>query len=337
MQTLFPFEKILNWYKDNGRHTLPWRIQQTPYHVWISEIFLQQTQVSRVINYFNNVIEKYPDITSFSQTDYDTFFPYYEWLGYYSRARNMLKTAEIIQNQYAWIFPRDYKKLIELPWIGPYTAQAILAFWYNENILSWDTNIEKIFARYYYGSRFIKLSKQDKQAIQSQFSNTCISGRDMNAALMDFSNSVDLNEKNNINWENYLLYNSKFYQNKWQQEYKPEKTKSIINKKDAGIIVILHKNHKEYYSSHPDIFAGFDLWKNNEDHRHYIKKYFLSQYSLSISVRPAYKKIASPKGNYFFYHAQIQTWEHDFWIFTKSEKSNWEDDFETNNDKHLYT
>jgi A/G-specific adenine glycosylase len=74
----FPFEIILNWYEKNGRHSLPWREKQTPYHVWISEIFLQQTQVSRVINYFENVTKRFPDIESFAKTDYDTFFPYYE-------------------------------------------------------------------------------------------------------------------------------------------------------------------------------------------------------------------------------------------------------------------
>lgn len=74
----FPFDTILDWYEKNGRHTLPWRMQQTPYHVWVSEIFLQQTQVSRVINYFEKVIQKFPDIHSLAQSNYEEFFPYYE-------------------------------------------------------------------------------------------------------------------------------------------------------------------------------------------------------------------------------------------------------------------
>ena len=96
----FPFHIILDWYKTHGRHDLPWRHKQTPYHVWISEIFLQQTQVTRVREYFNNVVERFPDIESLAATNYDTFFPYYKGLGYYSRARNMLKTAKIIVDQY---------------------------------------------------------------------------------------------------------------------------------------------------------------------------------------------------------------------------------------------
>jgi hypothetical protein len=69
------------------------------------------------------------------------------------------------------------------------------------------------------------------------------------------------------------------------------------------------------------------LWKSKEDHRHFIKNYFKNNFDLSLSVRPAYKKISLPKWDYFFYHAQIQTWSHDFGIFSKKEKKSWEDNF----------
>ena len=335
----FPFEIILNWYQKNGRHWLPWREKQTPYHVWISEIFLKQTQVSRVINYFEKVTERFPDIESFAKTDYDTFFPYYEWLGYYSRARNMLKTAKIIQEEYAWVFPEDYNELIWLPGIWPYTAQAILAFWYNKNMLAFDTNIEKIFARYYFWSRFTKLSKEFKKEIQEQFETYCsihspvgrglgwgqISGRAINAALMDFSSLLDINEKNNIDWNNYPLTKSVFFEKQWSDEHKPEKKWIKIDKKDAQILVFIHQDHKEYYSSDPDNFKPFLLEKTSLDHRHYIKDYFKTNFWLSLSVRPAYKKIASKEWNYFYYHAQIQAGEHDFWVFGKKEKEEWEE------------
>ncbi len=74
----FPFKLILDWHAINGRKNLPWRSQQSPYHVWISEIFLQQTQVSRVIPYFEQVITKFPNIERFASSNYDEFFPYYE-------------------------------------------------------------------------------------------------------------------------------------------------------------------------------------------------------------------------------------------------------------------
>jgi A/G-specific adenine glycosylase len=112
----------------------------------------------------------------------------------------MLKTAQIISEKYNWEFPENFKELTNLPGVWPYTAQAILSFWHNQNILAFDTNIEKIFARYYYGSRFYKLSPTDKKSIQASFEKTWISWRNINAAMMDFASNIDINEKININW-----------------------------------------------------------------------------------------------------------------------------------------
>lgn len=323
----FPYKIILDWYKKNGRDSLPWRQNQDPYFVWISEIFLQQTQVNRVIPYFEKVTSDFQTIHDFARLSYEDFFPYYEWLGYYSRAKNMLKAAQIVSNDYDWYFPQTYKQLLDLPWIWPYTAQAILSFWHNQNILAFDTNIEKIFARYYFGSRFVKLSNTQKAEIQTAFERTWISWRDINAAMMDFASIIDINDKINIQWEDYPLTESLFFKEKWVSEKKVDKVRQNIDKKDAEILVFLHEDHKEYYSSHPDILKPFKLWKTSQDHRHFIKDIFKEKYNLSLSVRPAYKKITSPKWNYFFYHAQIQTWEHSFWIFSKKEKKDWENIF----------
>lgn len=321
----FPFQIILDWYKINWRHGLPWRHKQEPYHVWISEIFLQQTQVSRVIPYFENVVRAFPTVNDFAAIDYDIFFPYYEWLWYYSRARNMLKAAKLVVDEYDWIFPDNYTDLLSLPGVWPYTAQAILAFWHNQNVLAFDTNIEKIFARFYYWSRFIKLSKEFKNDIQEQFEKTWISWREINAALMDFSSLIDINEKQNIQWSNYPLLDSLFFKNNWESESKLEKKSVKISKKDAEILVFIHKDHKEYYSGNPDRFEAFQLWKTWDDHRTFIKNHFKKNFNLSLSVRPPYKKIASNKWNYFFYHAQIQAWDHEFGIFSKKEKLDWEE------------
>ncbi len=315
----FPFEYILDWYKINGRHHLLWREKQTPYHIWISEIFLQQTQVSRVESYFKRVIQAFPTLVDFAKLEYEDFFPYYEWLWYYSRARNMLKTAKIVIETYDWNFPNNYDDLLKLPWIWPYTAQAILSFWYNKNILAFDTNIEKIFARYYFGSRFKKLSKIEKDEIQKAFEKTWISGREINAALMDFSSLIDKNEISQIDFENYPLKESIFYKERGKNEIKLVKTTEKFNKNEAEIMVFLHENHKIYYSSDYDNFLPFELGASREDHRHFIKDYFLEKYWLSLSVRPAFKKIKKAEKTYFLYHAQIQTWIWKFWEFIKDD------------------
>lgn len=315
----FPFEKILDWYRWNGRHELPWRLKQTPYYVWISEIFLQQTQVSRVESYFKKVIEAFPNIEAFAKLSYEDFFPYYEGLWYYSRARNMLKTAKIVTENYHWEFPNNYDDLLKLPWVWPYTAQAILSFWHNQNILAFDTNIEKIFARYYLGSRFKKLSKWEKNEIQKAFEKTWISGREINAALMDFSSFIDKNEISQIDFENYPLKESIFYKERGKNEIKPIKITEKFNKNEAEIVVFLHKDHKIYYSSDYDNFLPFELGQSGEDHRHFIKDYFLQNYWLSLSVRPAFKKWKKVGKTYFLYHAQIQKWTSKFWEFMKDD------------------
>lgn len=117
---LFPWKELIEWYSHNGRHDLPWRdytLEENlrAYRVWMSEIFLQQTQVERVRDYFTRIIEKYPTVHDLARASYEEFFPYYQGMGYYSRARNLLKTAEIISKDFEGKFPREKLLLQKLP------------------------------------------------------------------------------------------------------------------------------------------------------------------------------------------------------------------------------
>ena len=99
MLSSFPFSDLHDWYKQNGRHDLPWRDysfdkKTLGYRVWLAEIMLQQTQVERVKVYFENILEAFPAVEDLAKCSYKDFFPYYKGLGYYSRARNMLKAAQ---------------------------------------------------------------------------------------------------------------------------------------------------------------------------------------------------------------------------------------------------
>ncbi len=321
---IFPYEIILDWYEKNWRHALPWRQDFDPYKIWISEIFLQQTQVSRVQEYFTKVVESFPGIQDFAKLSYEDFFPYYSGLWYYSRARNMLKASQILVQNYDGIFPRNYADLVALPWIWPYTAQAILAFWYDEKILAFDVNIEKIFSRFYFGTKFHKLTREEKNILQQDFASRNIPARAINAALMDFSSLVDLNEKNNIDFENYPLKNSLFYLEKWENEITMKKSKNIFDSKKANIVVFLHLNHKIYFSSDFDEFQPFFLGATDENHRDYMKEFFRKNYNLEVSVRPAHKKFEKWWEIFFHFNAQIQTWNSSFAEFKKFDKNDWE-------------
>ena len=139
-------KSLLKWFNKNKRN-LPWRKNRTWYKVWISEIMLQQTQVDQVINYFKNFIAAYPTVEDLAKSDLQKVLKLWEGLGYYTRARNLHKTAKIIVEQLKGKFPSTKSELIELPGIGEYTANAILSFIYNKPYSVVDGNVKRVISR----------------------------------------------------------------------------------------------------------------------------------------------------------------------------------------------
>ena len=133
MATTFNFaDALLNWYDQFGRKDLPWQQSPTPYHVWLSEIMLQQTQVTTVIDYYLRFTRRFPDIRSLAQAKQDDVLAYWSGLGYYARARNLHKTAQIVVAEFAGEMPNTLEQLIALPGIGRSTAGAILTLAYHQ-------------------------------------------------------------------------------------------------------------------------------------------------------------------------------------------------------------
>ena len=142
-------KKILLWY-DKNKRDLPWRKSKkdlNPYQTWISEIMLQQTTVEAVIPYFHKFTAKWPTIKKLSESNIEEIMDAWSGLGYYSRAKNIHKTAKIISNEFNNQIPNNYEELIKLPGIGPYTAGAILTIAYNKKASVIDSNIERIILR----------------------------------------------------------------------------------------------------------------------------------------------------------------------------------------------
>ena len=137
---------LLHWFNKNKR-SLPWRKNYLPYHVWISEIMLQQTQMDRVVSFFTNWITKFPTIESVAMAPEDEILKAWEGLGYYSRARNIQKCAHILVHEYGGHLPKKHDALLKLPGIGPYTAGAIMSIAFNENYCVVDANVKRVFAR----------------------------------------------------------------------------------------------------------------------------------------------------------------------------------------------
>ena len=157
-------KKILNWY-DLNKRTLPWRknVSQSKKHYYtlVSEFMLQQTQVVTVIPYFNRFINKIPNLKKLSKIPDRELIKLWEGLGYYSRVRNLKKTAKIIINEYHGKIPNNYEDLISLPGIGNYTAYAMLAIAFNKSYIPLDGNIERVLKRYLYLKKVKEIQKDN--------------------------------------------------------------------------------------------------------------------------------------------------------------------------------
>lgn len=141
-------EAVLDWYDRHGRKELPWQIGITPYRVWVSEIMLQQTQVSTVLGYFDRFMEALPTVQALAEADEDEVLHLWTGLGYYSRARNLHKTARLIVAEHGGEFPRDVEQLAELPGIGRSTAGAIASLSMGLRAAILDGNVKRVLARF---------------------------------------------------------------------------------------------------------------------------------------------------------------------------------------------
>ena len=139
--------RVLAWY-DRERRTLPWREEPTPYRVWISEIMLQQTRVDTVIPYFNRFMERFPTVAALARAPLDDVLQLWSGLGYYSRARNLHRCANVVMDEWNGLFPGTVKELQSLPGIGRYTAGAIASIAFGERASLLDGNVIRVFSRW---------------------------------------------------------------------------------------------------------------------------------------------------------------------------------------------
>ena len=141
-------DRLLAWWDKNGRKDLPWQHPRTPYRVWISEIMLQQTQVTTVVPYFERWMNSFPDIKSLASTSQDEILAHWAGLGYYARARNIHKTAIACLEQHGGELPMGRDELTALPGIGLSTANAIISQSTDKPAAVLDGNVRRVLARH---------------------------------------------------------------------------------------------------------------------------------------------------------------------------------------------
>jgi A/G-specific adenine glycosylase len=316
-------DTLLSWYRSYGRVGLPWRKKNpSPYEVWVSEIMLQQTQVSRVTDFYQKFLKRFPNVTSLARASWEEFLPYYEGLGYYRRGKNMLLAAKIIKNEYSGRFSKKRTELLKLPGVGEYTARAILAFAYNENFVALDTNIQRIFSRYFPEEENVRsVMERAEKFLETRD----IAAREFNSALMDFGALVctssppqaghdcpfrkkcqcfkGVNQKNKASKK----VSRRSPSNKRRQKFSRSETRSFV---------FLHEDHKKYFSKNKNTFKPFILPKGKID-RGEIKEYFLQTHGLTISVRPPSNDFYFQNERVLFVNAQILSGEHSFSVWPK--------------------
>jgi A/G-specific adenine glycosylase len=140
---------LLRWQRRHGRHDLPWQSSREPYRRWVSEIMLQQTQVTTVIPYFLRFMSRFPDVASLAAAELGEVLQVWAGLGYYRRARNLHASARLVVTDYGGVFPDTSDALQRLPGIGRSTAAAIAAFAFNRRAAILDGNVKRVLARYF--------------------------------------------------------------------------------------------------------------------------------------------------------------------------------------------
>ena len=281
-------KKILYWY-DNNKRSLPWRkkFSQTKreYYTLVSEFMLQQTQVSTVIPYFNNFIKNIPNLSSLAKIDENKLLKYWEGLGYYSRVRNLKKTAKILEKNFKGRLPSTIEELKLLPGIGVYTANAIMAIGFNKPFIPLDGNIERIIKRLL-NLKLIREVSKESLVSKKKILGTSVRASDYAQALMELG-ALICRPKNPLCEKCPLIKNCKSFKNN-DFEITKEKKKKInkfyllkVYKKNNQFLLI--KNTKFNFLKNLKIFPMNEIAKHNN-----LKKnlnFKISNMNMNITIQ----------------------------------------------------
>lgn len=228
-------QALLTWYSQQGRD-LPWRRSQDPYAIWISEIMLQQTQVKTVLPYYQRWLGTFPTVYDLANAKQQTVLKAWEGLGYYARARNLHKTAQLIVEQHGGVFPKEFEDAIALPGIGRTTAGGILSAAYDLPIAILDGNVKRVLAR------LVALPKPPAKAMNQlwQLSEQILDPqhpRDFNQAIMDLGATLCTRHRPSCLLCPWQQHCSAYRQN-LQSQLPMSEAKAPLPHKQIGVAVI---------------------------------------------------------------------------------------------------
>ncbi len=196
------------FYRKQGRHSLPWRQTTNPYLILVSEIMLQQTQVERVVPKYEYFIRQWPDVETLAHAPLSAVLKAWQGLGYNSRAKRLHECAKVVVKEYCGTFPTDYKKLLELPGIGPYTAGAIMAFAFNKPVALIETNVRTVYLHHFFQSTTNVSDGEILELVTTTLDTK--NPRSWYAALMDYGSHLKRTHGNRNSQSAHYTKQSKF-------------------------------------------------------------------------------------------------------------------------------
>ena len=281
-------KKILYWY-DNNKRELPWRKKnpqiKREYYTLVSEFMLQQTQVTTVIPYFNNFIKNIPNLTALSKINESKLLKYWEGLGYYSRVKNLKKTANIVKKNFNGRLPSTIDELKLLPGIGDYTACAIMAIAFNKSFIPLDGNIERVIKRLLNLKLISQVSKENLTK-QKKILGTSIRASDYAQALMELG-ALICKPKNPLCFKCPVKRNCKSFRNNDFEIVKDRKKKIDkfyklkVYKKGNQFLLI--KNTKFNFLKNFKIFPMYEISKKNNLEKNLNFK--ISNMNMNITIQ----------------------------------------------------
>ena len=288
MKELIITNKILNWY-DIHKRTLPWRkkisLNKKQYYTLVSEFMLQQTQVATVIPYFNRFIKYIPNLKVLAEYDDQKLIKLWEGLGYYSRVKNLKKTAQIIIKDFNKSLPDNLLDLKSLPGIGDYTASAIMAIAFNKPIIPLDGNIERVLKRYLYLKNENQIHK-DNLIKQKKIFGTSLRSSDYAQALMELGALIckPINpycERCPISGKCKSFKKKDFVLTKFKKDNKEKYYLLKVYKKDKKYLLVKNKNFN--FLKNLDIFPMQEIIKpKNFNHNLNFK---MSNMNMNIKIQ----------------------------------------------------
>lgn len=233
---------LLDWYHKNNRH-LPWRENKDPYHIWVSEIMLQQTRVEAVIPYYERFMKRFPTIASLASCEDEELFKLWEGLGYYSRARNLKKAAQTICTRHQGIFPSKFEDILALSGIGAYTAGAISSIAFEQARAAVDGNVLRVITRLTQDSHDIKDVSFRTRITEELEKIYPLKGRgDFTQSLMELGAIVCVPNGKPKCEECPLGFLCSAYQNNTQLAYPVKKKKAARKIEQKTILIIKYRD-----------------------------------------------------------------------------------------------